>query len=88
MFSFPHKILPEQVAEALTTANDFRLSCLQVERYTPVPRLFVFHSRLIAVTFLGMQMDDDGMVNVLDLTESVNELFYIIARFHIHIIEA
>ena len=35
-----------------------------------------------------MQMNDDGMVDVLDLAESVNEFFYIVARFHIHVVEA
>ncbi len=86
--SFLHEVLSEQVCETLATANNFRLSSLQVERHTPVPGLFVFHSGLIAVTFLCMQMNDDGMVDVLDLAESLNKLLNIVARFHIHIVEA
>ena len=72
-------------AGRLTVIEQFTRS--QVKRHAVVPRLFVVGSGFVAVPFLGVDMHNNGVVDILNLLKSLNKSTYIIALFHIYIIE-
>ena len=76
------------IAIVLATAFNLRLTCLDVERHAPVPRLLVLLGWCIALTFLGMDMNHDRMVDVLYFLECFYQSLHVIAIGYILIVQA
>lgn len=58
-----------------------------VERHVPVPCLLVLYGRFVAASFLGVDMDSDGVVDVFDAAESLDQRLDIVALLHIAVVE-
>ena len=63
------------------------LARLEVPRHRPVPGLLVFGRVLVAVPLLGIDVDDDRMIDVLHLLERGNQLVDVIALVDIQVVE-
>ncbi len=64
------------------------LSRLDVKGHVPVPRLLVVDGGLVAVSLLGVHMEDGGARRVLHLAEGGYERLDVVALLHIVVVEA
>ncbi len=85
---FCEQVFCGQIAVILAIILFFELACLYVERHAPVPSLLVFLGRSVSLAFLGVDVDDDRVVDVLHFLECLDECLHIVAIGYILIVQA